>query len=83
MEIDEADTRLIIDEQLRQAGWEVDTQSLRYELGTRPLAGKNIAIAEWPTKSGPADYVLFVGLTVVGVVEAKRKRKDVSVWKVS
>ncbi len=78
LDIDEADTRIIIDEQLRQAGWEVDSQVLRYESGTRPVAGKNMAIAEWPTKSGPADYVLFIGLVVVGVVEAKRKRKDVS-----
>ena len=37
-----------------------------------------MAIAEWPTASGPADYALFVGLTLVGVVEAKRRRKNVS-----
>jgi type I site-specific restriction endonuclease len=37
-----------------------------------------MAIAEWPTESGPADYALFVGLTCVGVIEAKRKRKNVS-----
>jgi type I restriction enzyme R subunit len=37
-----------------------------------------MAIAEWPTESGPADYALFVGLTCVGVAEAKRKRKNVS-----
>ncbi|MHB8878883.1 MAG: DUF4145 domain-containing protein, partial [Myxococcaceae bacterium] len=76
--IDEADTRLLIDEQLRQAGWEADSQVLRYESGTRPVAGRNMAISEWPTKNGRADYVLFVGLTVIGVVEAKRKAKDVS-----
>lgn len=78
LDIDEADTRLLIDEQLRQAGWEVDSQSLRYEAGGRPIAGKNRAIAEWRTKNGFADYVLFVGLTAIGVVEAKRKSKDVS-----
>lgn len=78
LDIDEADTRLLIDEQLRHAGWEADSQSLRYESGARPVAGKNLAIAEWPTKNGRADYVLFTGLTVVGVVEAKRKAKDVS-----
>lgn len=75
--VDEADTRMLIDEQLRQAGWEVDSQVLRYQSGARPVAGHNRAIAEWPTKNGPADYVLFVGLTAVGVVEAKRKAKDV------
>jgi type I restriction enzyme R subunit len=37
-----------------------------------------MAIAEWPTESGPADYALFVGLTCVAVIEAKRKRKNVS-----
>ncbi len=78
VDIDEADTRMLIDEQLRQAGWETDSQVLRYKSGSRPVAGKNMAIAEWPTKSGPADYVLFIGLTAVGVVEAKRKAKDVS-----
>jgi type I restriction enzyme R subunit len=30
-----------------------------------------MAIAEWPTATGPADYALFVGTTLVGVVEAK------------
>ncbi len=42
------------------------------------MKGRNLAIAEWPTASGPADYALFVGLTLVGVVEAKRKRKNIS-----
>ena len=37
-----------------------------------------MALAEWPTESGPADYALFAGLTCVGVIEAKRKRKNVS-----
>ena len=52
--------------------------SLRFAEGSRPIKGRNLAIAEWPTKSGPADYALFCGLTLVGVVEAKRKRKNVS-----
>lgn len=78
VDIDEADTRQLIDQQLRQAGWQADSQTLRYESGTRPVAGRNMAIAEWPTKNGRADYVLFAGLTAIGVVEAKRKSKDVS-----
>ncbi len=78
LDLDEADTRRMIDEQLRLAGWEVDTAELSYRNGARPQKGKNLAIAEWPTKTGPADYVLFVGLTPVGVVEAKRKNKDVA-----
>ena len=37
-----------------------------------------MAIAEWPTEDGRADYALFVGTVCVGVIEAKRKRKNVS-----
>jgi type I restriction enzyme R subunit len=76
--LDEADTRRLIDDQLRLAGWEVDTIELTYGKGARPQKGKNLAIAEWPTRTGPADYVLFVGLQPVAIVEAKRERKDIS-----
>ncbi|MCF7730311.1 MAG: hypothetical protein K9N23_01425 [Akkermansiaceae bacterium] len=76
--LDEAETRLLIDVQLRQAGWMADSVKLRYSKGTRPEKGKNMAIAEWPTTRGPADYVLFVGLTPMAPVEAKRKHVDVS-----
>ncbi|HWK35168.1 type I restriction-modification system endonuclease [Sphingomonas sp.] len=78
IDLDEAETRALIDQQLRDRGWEVDTGSLRYSAGVRPAKGRNMAIAEWPTASGPADYALFVGTTLVGVVEAKRRRKNVS-----
>jgi type I restriction enzyme R subunit len=76
VDLDESDTRRLIDAQLRDAGWEVDTTQLKHSKGTRPVKGRNLAIAEWPTASGPADYVLFVGLMPIAVVEAKRKRKD-------
>lgn len=78
LELDEAATRKIIDAQLRKAGWEVDSETLRYGKGARPESGKNMAIAEWPTDHGPADYALFIGLTPVAVIEAKRKNTDVS-----
>jgi len=65
LELNEAQTRDQIDEQLRQAGWEADSRTL-------------LAIAEWPTRSGPADYVLFAGLTPLAAVEAKRAHKDVA-----
>ncbi|MFO0802646.1 MAG: type I restriction-modification system endonuclease [Gemmataceae bacterium] len=77
VEMDEAATRRIIDRQLREAGWEADSDTLRHALGVRPQKGKNLAIAEWPTVEGPADYVLFIGLTPVGAVEAKRANEDV------
>ena len=79
----EAETRILIDEQLRKVGWEADTNNLRYSKGTRPQTGHNIAIAEWPTlsvagKVGYADYALFKGLKFVGVIEAKAIHKDIS-----
>lgn len=78
VQLDEAETRKLIDQHLRQAGWTADSATLRYSAGARPGKGKNLAIAEWPTASGPADYVLFVGLTPMATVEAKRKNTDVS-----
>ncbi len=77
IELTEAETRTIIDEQLRRAGWEVDTENLRFGKGIRPQKGKNIAIAEWPLKKGFADYALFIGLELVGIIEAKRKSKNI------
>jgi len=78
IDIDEALTRTLIDAQLRARGWEVDTPTLRFSTGTRPAKGRNLAIAEWPTRSGPADYALFIGTRCIGVVEAKRRNKNVS-----
>jgi type I restriction enzyme, R subunit len=78
IDLDEAATRELVDQQLRDRGWEADTQELRFANGARPAKGRALAIAEWPTTSGPADYALFVGLACVGVIEAKRKRKNVS-----
>ena len=78
LHLDEAETRLLIDDQLRQAGWTVDSVNLRFSKGARPAKGKNMAIAEWPTATGPADYALFVGLTPMAAVEAKRKHREVS-----
>lgn len=78
IDLDEAATRAIIDDQLRARGWAVDSETLRYAKGARPVRGRAMAIAEWPTASGPADYALFVGTQCLGTVEAKRKRKNVS-----
>jgi len=78
LDLDEAETRALIDQQLRDSGWEADTKTLRHSAGIRPAKGRNMAIAEWPTANGPADYALFVGRMLVGVVEAKRKRKNIS-----
>ena len=75
-------TRILIDQQLIDAGWEADSEVLDYRKGVRPEKGKNLAIAEWPTKyqgkSGRADYVLFCGLTPIAVVEAKQENTNVA-----
>ena len=80
--ISEAETRILIDEQLRMVGWEADTSNLRYSKGTRPEKGRNLAIAEWPTDStvgdrGYVDYALFIGTKMVATVEAKAIHKDI------
>ena len=80
--LSEAQTRAIIDEQLRKVGWEVDTENLRYSKGTRPQKGKKIAIAEWPMKptktaDDRADYALFVDEQLIGIIEAKAYEKSV------
>lgn len=76
VDLDEVTTRRLIDSQLRAAGWEADTDSLRHSAGARPVKGRNLAIAEWPTQNGPADYCLFAGLKPVAVIEAKRSNKN-------
>ncbi|QEI05812.1 type I restriction-modification system endonuclease [Pigmentiphaga aceris] len=78
VDLDESETRRLIDAQLRQAGWEADSEVLKYSKGTRPERGRNLAIAEWPCTKYSADYVLFRGLVPMAVVEAKRSSMDVS-----
>lgn len=83
VKLSEAQTRELIDEQLRKVGWDVDTAKIRYSKGVRPVKGRNLAIAEWPTDSktgngGYADYALFIGEKMVGIIEAKKKHTNVS-----
>lgn len=83
VELDEAGTRVLIDEQLRDMGWEVDTVKLDYRKGARPEPGRNMAIAEWPVRNAKgqskrADYVLFCGTRPMAIVEAKRYGNDVA-----
>ena len=80
----EAETRFFIDQALKEVGWEADTNRLNYKrYQTKPQRGHNMAIAEWPTgnaaenTSGYADYALFLGEKMVGIIEAKAEAKDV------
>lgn len=83
VELNEIETRMLIDEQLREAGWEVDTIELDYKnKKVMPQRGKMMAIAEWPCKKnngelGYADYVLFDGMCPLAIIEAKRYSEDV------
>lgn len=75
----EAETRDLIDEKLREAGWECDTETFNYKKNkTVPQKGKSIAIAEWPCGSKWADYALFIGEDLYGIVEAKKYASDIS-----
>ena len=42
-------TRILIDQQLVESGWEADSQELTYHKGARPEKGSFRAIAVWPT----------------------------------
>lgn len=63
----EAKARQQIDERLSQAGWVIQDMK-QLNLG----ASLGVAVREFPTDTGPADYVLFVEREPVGVIEAKR-----------
>ena len=64
----EARARVLIDQQLSQAGWQVqDKRDLNL------FAGQGIAVREMVMKAGHGrvDYLLYVDKAVVGVIEAK------------
>ncbi|WP_298171384.1 hypothetical protein [Acidithiobacillus sp.] len=63
----ETKARQQIDHKLEQAGWVIQ--------GMKQLnlaAGMGVAVREYPTDTGPADYMLFVNRNAVGVIEAKK-----------
>jgi type I restriction enzyme R subunit len=63
----EVQARIKIDDKLVQAGWVVQDMK-QLNLG----AAIGVAVREYPTDTGPADYVLFVNRHAVGVIEAKK-----------
>jgi len=80
VDMDEAETReLQVDPQLRQAGWEANSNLFNYRSKkTLPQRGRNMAIAEWPVGNKWADYALFIGTELYGLIEAKRYASDIS-----
>lgn len=77
-QLTEAETRAIIDEKLRLSGWEADTNLLNHQTNqTMPQKNRNMVIAEWKVNGGRVDYALFVGLQLVGIIEAKAQKKNI------
>ena len=62
----EQKARRNIDHQLEQCGWILQDYS-----SMNIMAGLGVAIREFPLKTGSADYLLYAGGKVIGVVEAK------------
>ena len=62
----EEEARQRIDQLLEQAGWQVQ-EFKSINLG----ASLGVAVTEFPTQAGQADYVLFADRKAVGVIEAK------------
>ena len=67
----EKETRKEIDGQLEDSGWSVLKRG-----ETIPNKGA-FASEEYPTSSGPADYVLVVDGNIIGIVEAKKSGESV------
>ena len=59
-----------IDRQLTACGWVI-----QYKKDLNLNAGPGIAVREYQTDAGPADYVLFVDGKPAGVIEAKRQEE--------
>tara|TARA_R110000868_G_scaffold306734_3_gene568090 strand:+ start:16132 stop:18864 length:2733 start_codon:yes stop_codon:yes gene_type:complete len=66
-----------IDKALAKAGWIVQNFD-EADFG----ASKGVSIREYPTDTGPADYILFVDRIPVGVIEAKREEEAQNITKV-
>ena len=84
LKLTEEETREVIDYQLREAGWEVDSKCLDYKTNkVLPQKGKAMAIAEYPClkddgkTTGWADYALFIDRELVGIIEAKKYDIDI------
>ena len=57
-----------IDKMLKNAGWAIQSKK-----DVNLTASKGVAVREYQTDIGPADYVLFVDKAPVGIIEAKKE----------
>ncbi len=61
-----------IDAALVQSGWLIQNKT-----SINLSAAKGIAVREYQTNVGPADYILFVNKKPIGLIEAKREEEGV------
>jgi len=66
----EQKARQNIDDMLSKAGW-IGQDKDKVDFS----AGRGLAVREYQTDVGPADYVLFVDRTPLGVIEAKKEEE--------
>ncbi len=64
----EEEARANIDKLLENSGWVIQDYK---KINLSPSLGLGIAVREFPTLKGPADYMLFIKRKAVGVLEAK------------
>ena len=62
--------RKVINRQLKACGWTVQDYAK-----VNLYASEGIAVREYPTSDGVADYVLFVDRKPVGIIEAKKEEE--------
>lgn len=66
----EEKARLKIDKQLNECGYVLQDMS-----EINPSASKGVIVREYPTDTGPVDYLIFIDKKPVGVIEAKEINK--------
>lgn len=70
MSTPESEARIIIDKKLVESGYIIqDMKTLN------PNASLGVVVREFPTESGPVDYLIFVEGKPIGVIEAKADDK--------
>ena len=59
--------RRVIDQKLKEAGWVVQNHK------EMDLSQRFVAVREFPTASGPTDYLLYADKKAIGTIEAKKE----------
>ncbi len=73
LDISEEEARILIDEKLIQVGWDIIPYAADLDLSLL----NHHAVEEYPTDSGPVDYIFVVEGQILGLLEAKRPSTNV------